>query len=407
ALWAMIVVLQRFSVPSQPIALLLPLCLGWCVYGLFRGVLDLDRDRTAWWLAAAGVSALAVPIQYALIPNPMISMTAWGLLLVTWMVFLFRLRDRRRSTYLKMLEGVYRVSMWQAALVIFFLGSQLVFPYQDWIAQVVPSNLLLHNYTLAYQFSYGGTYYRSNGWIGLETSFTSIQLAFGVIAAMLLRKKLTVLLFLLAAIACTGAQSGVQLVLVATGVIVFSPMRWALARYLVMVPTVIAFLLSPLGRNTIARLTEGTSARSSTGQRSTVPYEVLWPQWSKDPLWVLLGRGPGSSQTTVENSHIVGVLVPTPAKLFFEYGVIAGLALAIFLIFMYLGGPSRAMALSMGSAYWLFQPASTTVLLIITIPLFISWWTPRAFRPLESEFVPSPNAALPETRRRPRSELVS
>jgi hypothetical protein len=407
ALWAMIILFQRFSIPDQPVALLLPLCLGWCGYGLFRGVLDLDRDRTGWWLAAAGVSALIVPIQYAFTPDPQISMTAWGLLLVTWLVFLFRLRDRRRSTYLKMLEGVYRVSMWQAALVIVFLASQLVLPYQDWLAQVVPGNLLLHNYTLAYPFSYGGTYYRSNGWIGLETSFTSIQLAFGVTAALLLRKKLTVLLFLLGAIACTGAQSGVQIAVVAVAVILFSPMRWALARYLVMLPTVVAFLLSPLGRNTIVRLTEGTGARSSTGQRSTVPYEVLWPQWVKDPLWVLLGRGPGSSQTMVENSHIQGVLVPTPAKLFFEYGVIAGLALAIFLIFMFLGGPSRAVALAMGSSYWLFQPASTTVLLIITIPLFISWWTPRAFPPLESEFVPSPNAALPEAQRRPRTELVS
>jgi hypothetical protein len=406
-LWAMIILFQRFSVPNQPIALLLPLCLGWCGYGLFRGVLDLDRHRTGWWLAAAGVSALAVPIQYAFAPEPLISMTAWGLLLITWLVFLFRLRDRRRSTYLKMLQGVLKVSLWQAALVIFFLASQLVLPYQDWLAKVVPSNLLLAHYTLAYPFSYAGTYYRSNGWIGLETSFTSIQLSLGIVAALLLRKKLTVLLFLLAAIACTGAQSGIQIVLVAIVVILLSPMRWALARYLVMVPTIIAFLLSPLGRNTIVRLTEGTSAKSSTGQRSTVPYEVLWPQWTKDPLWVLLGRGPGSSQTIVENSHIQGVLVPTPAKLFVEYGVIAGLALAVFLLFMFLGGPSRAMALGMGSAYWLFQPASTTMQLIITIALFMSWWTPIGFTPLESDVVPSPHAALPEQRRRSRTEFVS
>jgi hypothetical protein len=283
-----------------------------------------------------------------------------------------------------------------------------VVPYQDVLANLVPKTFLLQGYTLAYQFSYEGQFYRSNGWVGLETSFTSIQLALGVIAALLLRKKLTVIIVLLAAIACTGAQSGVQMIGVAVATILFSRMRWALARYLVVVPTIIAFLVSPLGANTISRLTEGTSSRTSTGQRATVPYEVLWPQWIKDPLFVMFGRGPGSAQQAVDNSHILGVLVPSPAKLFYEYGVIAGLALAFFLIFMYLGGPSRAMAIAMGSAYWIFQPGTTTMMLIVSVAVFVTVWTPKPFRPLETEFVPSPNAAIvPEQNRRRRSELLS
>ena len=406
-LWAMLIVLQRFAVPNQPIALMLPLSVAWCVYGMFRGVLEVDRHRFGWWLAAAGASSLIVPFQYALSPDPRISMNSWGLLMVTWLVFVFRLRDRRRETYLKALAGMLKVSLAQASIVIFFLAIQLVVPYTDWIAQVVPSNLLQSGYTLAYPFSYEGRFYRSNGWIGLETSFTSMQLALGVIAALLLRKKLTVVLYLLAAIACTGAQSGIPMLGAAVAVILFSRMRWALARYLVMLPTLAAFLLSPLGGNTVTRLTEGTSQQTSTGQRSTVPYEVLWPLWSKNPLWVLFGRGPGSSQSLVEDSHILGVIVPTPIKLFFDYGVIAGLALGIFLLFMYLGGPSRAYAVAMITVYWLFQPG-TGILLIITIPPFITWWTPRNYKMLESEFVPSPNAAIvPAQGRRPRSEIPS
>jgi hypothetical protein len=396
-LWLMVVLLQRFQLPGQEIALILPMALLWCGYGLVRGVLEFDRHRFEWWLAIAGVSALIVPIQYAFVPNPIISMTSWGLLLITWLVFMFRLRDRRRSTYLLMLKGVLRISLWQAGLTIVFLASQLVIPYTDWVAQIFPESILLQNYTLAYQFSYQGAYYRSNGWIGLETSFVSMQLAIGVIAALLLRRKLHVVLFLLVAIACTGAQSGVQLIAVAAAVIVFSPMRWALARYSVMVPAVIAFLVSPLGANTIARLTEGTGSDTSTGQRSTVPYELLWPQWVKDPLWVLLGRGPGSSQTLIDRLHATGVITPTPIKLFFDYGVIAGLALAIFFMFMFLGGPSRAMAIAMLVGYWTIQPAATTMLLLITITIFITWWTPRTNRMIESTHVPSPNASIVPT----------
>jgi hypothetical protein len=405
-LWLMVVLLQRFQLPNQEIALLLPLSLAWCVYGLVRGVLEIDRHRFGWWLGAAGISALMVPVQYALVPQPIISMTSWGLLLVTWLVFVFRLRDRRRSTYLQVLRGVVRISLWQAGLVIVFLVSQLVLPYQDWVAKVIPANILLQHYTLAYPFSYGSSYYRSNGWIGLETSFTSIQLALGVIAALLLRRKLPVLLFMLAAIACTGAQSGLPMIAAAFGIILFSQSRWSLARYAVMVPAVIAFLISPLGANTLTRLTEGTGSNTSTGQRSTVPYTLLWPEWIKESTWVLLGRGPGSSQTLVENSHVTGVLVPSPIKLFFDYGVIAGLALAVFFMFMYLGGPSRAYALAMASAYWVFQPGTTTILLVITIPLFITWWTPRDYKMLESENVPSPNATIvPSPRGRPRVEV--
>ena len=406
-LWAMLLLLQRFAVPNQPIALMLPLSVGWCVYGMFRGVLEIDRHRFGWWLAAAGASALIVPFQYALSPDPRISLNSWGLLLMTWLVFIFRLRDRRRETYLKALGSMLKVSLGQATIVIFFLVIQFVVPYTDWIAVVVPKQFLQSGYTLAYPFSYQGTLYRSNGWIGLETSFTSMQLALAVIAALLLRKKLTVVLYLLAAIACTGAQSGFPMIGAAIGIILISKMRWALARYLVMVPTLVAFLLSPLGGNTVTRLTEGTSQQTSTGQRSTVPYEVLWPQWAKDPLWVLFGRGPGSSQSLVEDSHILGVIVPTPIKLFFDYGVVAGLALGIFLLFMYLGGPSRSYTAAMITAYWLFQPG-TGILLIVTIPIFITFWTPRTYKMLESEFVPSPNAAIvPAQGRRPRTEFLS
>jgi hypothetical protein len=403
-MWAVLILFQRFAVPNQPVALMLPLSLGACAYGVFRGVLEIDRVRLGWWLAVAGGTAVVVPFQYALSPEPVISMNSWGLLMVTLLVFVFRMRDRRRETYLKALNAMLRVSLVHATVVIAFLALQLVVPYTDVVAQIFPKTVLLDGYTLAYQFTWDSPFYRSNGWIGLETSFTSMQLALALIAALLLRKKLTVVLYLLAAIACTGAQSGTQMAIVTAAVLLFSPMRWALARYAVLVPTIIAFLLSSLGRNTVTRLTEGTQRGTSTGLRTTLPYEVLWPRWAKDPLWVLFGRGPGSSQQLVDDTHIEGVIVPTPIKVFFDYGVVAGMVLGTFLLFMYLGGPSRAYPLAMISSYWLFQPG-TNIQLIMTIPLFISLWTPRAYKMLESEFVPSPNAAIaPDQERRPRTE---
>jgi hypothetical protein len=98
--------------------------------------------------------------------------------------------------------------------------------------------------------------------------------------------------------------------------------------------------------------------------------------------------------------------VPTPLKIFFDYGVIAGLALATFLLFMYLGGPSRAMAITLGTSLWALQPGTTTLVFVVAVPLLVTWWTPRINAPLEGMHIPSPNASIaPPGGSRPRSEV--
>ena len=57
------------------------------------------------------------------------------------------------------------------------------------------------------------------------------------------------------------------------------------------------------------------------------PYQFLWPQWMADPWGVIFGRGPGSSAWVVTNSGIDGLLVPSVAKVFFDYGLIGGVLL--------------------------------------------------------------------------------
>jgi hypothetical protein len=94
-------------------------------------------------------------------------------------------------------------------------------------------------------------------------------------------------------------------------------------------------------------------------------------------------------------------------KIFFDYGVVAGLALAAFLLFMYLGGPSRAFAVTLGVSLWTLQPGTTTMVFVVAVPLLVTWWTPRTRQALETDHIPSPNASLagPPAGSRSRTEV--
>ncbi|MDQ1286685.1 MAG: hypothetical protein QG622_250, partial [Actinomycetota bacterium] len=204
-LWIMIVLLQRFQLPGQPIPLILPLTLAWCLYGLVRGVLELDSHRFAGWMAITGLSAVFIPLQSVFVNKVFTSPMSWGLLLTIWFMFVFRLVDRRRSTFVMALRGIVKVCMWFALLVIVMFASQLVFPYQDWFAMVFPENIRLTDFTIAYPISYGSPWYKANGWIGLEPSVVSFQLGMGLVSAVLLRSTMPVILLIGVAILCTTA----------------------------------------------------------------------------------------------------------------------------------------------------------------------------------------------------------
>jgi len=94
----------------------------------------------------------------------------------------------------------------------------------------------------------------------------------------------------------------------------------------------------------------------------------------------------------VNDTNIVGLLVPSPIKVFFEYGLLPGLVLAGFLLLCYWGGPSRAFGLSLLASLWLLQPGTTTMVIVAPLLVFVSLWSPRTGPPIE-ELDPSTPAA--------------
>lgn len=386
-LFVLCVLLQRFAIPNTDVALLLPAVLAWCLYGLRQGVVEVDRGRGLAYLGAFGAMAVVVLLQPRLVPRASTSITSYGLFMAVWAPFVLRVIDLRRETYLRVLQGTVRVGLCLAGACVAMTLSQLAgLGYRDWFAAVVPDALELQGFVITYPVAYGADLYRANAWIGLEPSFVSAQLGLAIIAGIVTRASAPQLGVLLLAMGCTLSGSGFALLGVAVPVLLASGLRVLFVRYVPVVAlSVLAAAVTSFGALLLERATEIQSSGSSASLRAVEPYRYLWPVWVEDLSNVLLGLGPGSAQDLVYDTQVLGLLVPSPAKIFFEYGLLGGAALAGFLLSCYVAGPSRSFAAALLVSLWLLQPGTTTLLAVAPLLVFVTLWSPRLGRALEDE----------------------
>lgn len=67
----------------------------------------------------------------------------------------------------------------------------------------------------------------------------------------------------------------------------------------------------------------------------------------------------------------------TPIKIFYDYGLVAGAALAVMILICYAGGHSRSMALALLVSLWTLQPGTTSILVLLPVLVLVTWWSPR------------------------------
>ena len=386
ALFIMVVILQRVGIPGiANIGLLTPLVLGWVVLAHSRGVVVLHRQSVLWFLFAAVVTGAAMLLQSTSVVQAQISVTSWLLVLTVWAPFTVRLVEPGIVGYLVMLRFVTYSTIALAVASIAMLASQLVgIPFRDWFAVVVPQAFQLDGFNTLAPTAYGSGLMRSMAWIGLEPSIVSALIGLGMIAAIFVRSRNWVIVVLGAGLLATVSGSGVIIVLLGLLTMLFYPCRRLLVRYSgVGLITLVLVIASPIGALMIGRATEYQSTNSSTSLRVLEPYTTLIPKWTDDLWGLLLGWGPGSSQRIVTDTNISGLLVPSPAKIFFDYGLIAGLVLAVFILSCFWGGPSRAFALSLVLSLWLLQSGVSTSVIVAPVLVFVTLWSPRAGPALE------------------------
>ena len=373
-LFALTFIFQRISLPGISIPVTVPIAGVWLVLALLRGLVTIDPRRFLIWCLAAAVSGAMALLQLIWVASPFVSFNSWALWMVIWLPLVVRLRDRSRVQYLRTLRAVAHVGLGLATLSVAFIVSQLLgVRYYDWVADVVPDNLLVHDYVITYPISYGSQIYKSNGWVALEPSFLSFLIGICLVSALVTRMSVVKVLILLAGLLSTVAGSGMAVLVVYVGCLVIVGRIGNLRRYALPALLLIGGFTSTIfGQAVGERVLEFGDARSSTSLRAIEPYVQLWPYWISDPVSVVIGQGAGSSAAVVRGLGITGLLVPSTAKVLFDYGLVGGTGLILLMIVTYIRSPEPLFAVSLAASMFVLQTASQP-LVICSIMLFAFW----------------------------------
>ncbi len=364
---------QRLAVPGLPISLTIPLLLLWAGAALARGVVELDATRTVWWMAAAGVTCLLMVAQVGLVTFPLISINSWLLWIITWLPMVFRFPDRSPRAHQATLRAVAWAGAGLSGLSVVFILLQVVgIAYRDVLAELMPSSLMLQGFVITYPIAWGSPIYKANAWLALEPSFLSFMLGVAMVSALSSRRHPVLVLWIALGLLCTTAGSGMAVV----GIYVVASFLRGRGRHLIRyvalaVPLGLIGAATALGDSVLDRLGEAGDPRSSTTLRMIEPYIHLVPQWLADPAKLFIGGGPGSSQRAVDDLGILGLLVPTPAKMLYDYGLIGGLLMLAMILLAYLRSPAPefafALAFSILTLQGAAQPLVAMTLLMITL----------------------------------------
>jgi len=250
----------------------------------------------------------------------------------------------------------------------------------------------------------GSPIYKANGWIGLEPAVMSVQLGMCLVAAVFLRRAVWKVLMITVALFCTVAGSGILIAAVGLFAMLFRRRRGVMrATGTALGIGAVGVMFTPFGQTFLDRATEINRPTTSTSLRVVDPYVELWPRWIVDSVTPLLGLGPGSSQREVKGSGTLGLLVPNPAKIFFDYGLIVGLVLAAFLIYVHLDSPSPSLSFTFFFSLWTVQASTTSMVLAANVLIVATLWSPRPGLPLDD--IPASADPDPPRPRSPAAEV--
>lgn len=367
-------------VPNSAISVTTALVLAWSYLAWRHGILTLEPRRLGLWLAAAGASALAPIAQFPLVSGASSSLSSWALWNVLWLPTIFRLVDADRSNFLRTCRAIGWCGFGIAVLSLAFLGFLAAgVPYRDYFAEYFPRQFQVVGFSTTVPITWGNPIHKSNAWLALEPSFVSFWLGAALIAALIARHRWWVSVTILLGIFSSFAGSGLALLAMAAVVVILSGQTLRYARSLgAGIGLFLAAYLTPIGTLVFSRVDEVTQGQSSTALRATLPYEQLLPEFFRSVPGVIFGYGAGSSRQVVEGTSMLGLLVPNPVKLIFDYGLLAGVLLLLAMVVAHLGSPAPAIAIPILASFLFLQAATQPMITVLLI--LATWWAPSAYR---------------------------
>lgn len=352
-LWLMIgslVFLQRFAIMGVPVA-----------FGVSYGVLlalflmrtvIIDTTFLIFFMVVTAIASLSIfwwPAEA--------SLKSYLYLLAIYGLYMLRFRDRTLS--FEMAQNIFLTCMLIAGVcgIVQFLGQFVIGFERVFPLEFLPESILAAGYNVIIPLTYGASIVKSNGIFFLEPSFFSQFLAIALVMELLgrqrpIRSAIYVLAMLL-------SYSGTGLITAA----IFGP--FALMRRVnvpiilggLLVAIIVVLSMGALELDTIfGRAGEFTSPESSGFARFISPFYLIRDFLLPSPDNFLFGMGPGMITPALDKATLHAYIAhdPTWIKVIFEYGLVGGLAILIYVISAsYTGSRDRLMTTMLLLA-WLF-----------------------------------------------------
>lgn len=367
---------QRFVIPGTVVSVALPVAFVVLIGLAARGQLKADVTRVALYLAAVAGCLLCTVVTSAG-SGPAPSITSMLLLLVLYIPLCFRVSDRLRDQFPRVLEFFQKVMVVGAVFCLLQTAVQLAgLPYEDLFETYLPPALIFTEYNTTYPIYYGSPILKANGFVFLEPSFASQFLAIAIIAQLMLGGKRWWRLALFGA-ALLATVSGTGIALLGVGLVVLAIRRggqWTARAVAATFVVAVAVSFTPVGALLAERTGESSTSGSSGNARFVAPYVTIADAIGRDESVFLAGRGAGTVDTDVQFFNPTGVLVNYPAlpKFIGEYGVPTALVFLVFILTVLLRNvPSPTLGLMAATVYFvlsgsLLQPQTVYLCWLLT-----------------------------------------
>ncbi|GAA3242955.1 hypothetical protein GCM10017691_47420 [Pseudonocardia petroleophila] len=371
-----ITLFQRFVVPGTVVSIALPIAFVVLVGLAARGQLVADVTRVALYLAAVAASLLCTVIVSAG-SGPAPSFTSLLLLLVLYIPLCFRVSDRLRDQFPRVLEFFQRIMIVGAVFCLLQTAVQLAgISYTDLFDTYLPPQLIFTEYNTTYPIYYGSPILKANGFVFLEPSFASQFLAIAIIIQLMVDGKRWGRLALFGG-ALLATVSGTGIALLGVGLVVLAIRRggrWTARALTAAFLVGLAVSLTPVGALLAERTGESSTSGSSGNARFVAPYVVIADAIGRDESVFLVGRGAGTVDSDVQFFNPTGLLVNYPAlpKFIGEYGVPTALVFLTFILTVLLRNvPSPTLGLMAATVYFvlsgsLLQPQTVYLCWLLT-----------------------------------------
>lgn len=336
-----ILLLQRVVIPLGSYVIPVVVPIGLVVIGLLAldGALRPVPRRAILFFAA--VTGLAVSAYLAARYSSVVQIASLVMVVVVFAPWVFRVNEQPAGAIAgwQQTARLFVRSMVVLAVVgVAQLGSQLVgvWGYRDYVLDVVPYRFLQPNYNTSIPITWDSPIHKAQAFVFVEPSTFSQFTALALIVGVLIRAPAWQLFVLL--LGLLSALSGTGLLLLGVGVLLLLLRAPRLIRpvyLLVAAAGVYLAVVTPAASVLSDRVGELDSQTSSLSLRFVLPYQEVADGLDADERRWVTGAGPGASDRLLESARQtsgLAVVYTIPAKLLFEYGLIAAVLFLAFLV---------------------------------------------------------------------------